>query len=693
MIKKKFYIFVLIGLILNYSFFVSFSYAILPVKVPVYDSVSEAELGKINEILGSMNKFLTENIQKLNDNIQIIINSLIEDKINKIISDSLQEKAYIEYSTELEKIIEKNTIKSEEDIEEDIEEAKLAGIILALRGIYSQGCIPADEYENVYNHTIDKIKTITDVDFSEMAKRAIETILICEPSFSYEPFFVRKPTGVNESFLAKLLKPFNISLLAKINPTENINSEEVPSFKITPAFQSIEDSGILIKLKTNISDLIEQKAIAEADIRRSNLGNIRPIEECADYAFIAGGNDGGKLVCLNYRKIVDLNSLKDNLKNNNPLISENSDTNVYIKRFLGHNLLSKLGLTTSTLSSISDLTGSLPLDNNEELTKLIDQVCSTFSLVDANKKLNADQREGSRTISYVKCLQTFQEKIKFLIEIEKKKVEDLKAAAEATIQESNRLKAEAEYLEAQANQSANCRGASKDLTLLKSKLDSISLFYSDQINGPVSDLLVNINKLRGEINRASSQTQNLIHNLFALPLDILNQIDYILNNFGGFFELISQILSLSGFDLPIVITIINDISRFIQSLKKIFTDTENLVINEIAKILKPIYETLNKTTEEIQAVYNIQYRFYQGDVAFSRSTILNDNYKLNEIRNRLKAYRAYIDEKCRSSSQNLSIENQNNKRQVIVVKQKEEKRGLSLLNIFKWNSFEITFQK
>ncbi len=702
--KNKIYILILIVLFLNYSLLASFSYA--QFSVPVYDSLSGSYLGKLTEILGTMNKFLTENIQKLNENIQLIINGQIENKIDQIISNSLEEQTYLEASIELEKLIEKNTIKSEKDIEKDLEEAKLAGIILALREFPSLGCVPSTETENVYNYTIGIIASITDVDFSEMVREAIGNMPICEPSLNYTNLFVRKQKEANKSFLAKLLtpfsiisKPFNISLLAQISQPSNTNNNQAPSFEITPAFQEIENSNILFNLEVKILDLINQRVSEMVNKRKTQLGDVRPIEECTAYAVIKGGKDDGRLVCLNYKTIVDLKSIRDRLKENTPLVANNSDPNIYSK-ILGTNLLAKLGLTTSSLASTTYLTGFLPLDNEDELTKLIDKICSNYSLAQELKtEEGGENKEGTRSVSYIKCLQMLLEKINLLLEIEEKKVNDLNNLASTTAQLASITATEIQNLQNKINNndSRKCQGINKDLEELNLIVSGIYTFFKGPVAYHLADLANTIYTIKASTSESVVATRDLLKQTFTLPYKILKKIDNILNSFQTFSNFLSLFKPPSD-----LLNLVQDITKFLTDIKQGYEDVEKSSLTKAVAISIKVFKTTEKISKDIQKTNEAKNKIFK--LKFSKATIQDDLNTLNELHKKLKIYQELVEECNQQNQQNQGRNNQgkrednrnqarNNKSQLIIVRQKEEKRGWNWLNIFKWKSFEITFQK
>jgi hypothetical protein len=727
--KKKAYVFLLAILIFSYGFSIKFSLAILgglgSQKVPVLDSAANEVLINIDATLKGLNKILTEQLQDVNDHIRLILNSLTRERVDKFFLDAIRQKSFPEHLVELEKIISANRVEKFEDIKDEIDEAVLAGIYEALENFDTLPCLPLGMEDEIYSFTLNFISSFTDVDFSEKLSESIANIPICEPMFSGGFLVVNKNNRPRESLLAKLFRPFNLSLLVALIGPSNGNNQGTPPneegeeedleenvFSITPAHEETYNSIRFSELQSAIVNLIVSSVNAKVAERVAELAKVKPIEECLEYTFLKDGENKGKFICLRYKKVVDLRALDEALQRNrllmtNPLSANSNDSAIYSQNLMFFNLLSNLGLTSSTLAIFSEIDDPLALENREELKKMIDQICSYLALekniekkFEGGAQQSGENVRGSRTVAYIECLRMVQEKLKMLVEMEKKRIQQMASSTVEIKRELVRLQGEANRLKERAER-GGCRGAAQDLEK-KITAASSSITIIDERLDFIEDIaLREIIRIQISIAEAQRELINIIDRLYAEELKFIAKIDEKLKNLEDTLDAFNSIISnlVPNVSISPAKSFINQIREVINIL------SPEKLKNEVAKFFTEVNQSLTNISTDILNFNRIKVDMINEE--HSISLILNEKYKIAELEKQLKAYRAFVEneENCPTTQPSsvtikkqikpFAIKNQTKPKTIVVVEKPKQEKGIfaRFFDIFKWKSFEFTFQR
>lgn len=641
---KKSLINFLIIVFLSFSLLPKFALSQLPFLeyVPVIDEKAVRALGRVADVLDSLLTLTTEELQKLNTQIAHILDNQIKEQANQIVTDVLKEMTYQEYIAEVKELIKKHEIKEPAQIEKDLKEARMAGAYLGLEEFTQKTHCLNPRLRNEITNFASILGT--DYDLSRTAQDFLQQIPDCQETYSLTPSSL--------SLRLKIFSPFNLgSFLAQLrSPT--VPSPEIPEIVIQPAFQETEDTLETSEIKNSLQTTVLARINQKEEERKKELAEVRPLyETCLREAFT-----DSDVICLEKKTVISLNELKKSLENKeNPLLQSFEDKNIYRQLASSQNVLTKLGLTTSSLSSPTDLAPS-----TTTFKEIIDESCADYL---------KDKPIDELSSAYVRCLKIFNEKIDNLAKIQKEKLDSIKKQAEENQKRYNDLAKKAEELKDEVR---DCDHAYNNLEALTQELGSQAAIYLGIFN--------EINKLSNQLLPVINQIKNLSSQLDSLLNQIFNSSFEVISTLNSFLDLFKSILNIFGLDLNLPI-----ISDLLNKLKDIKTQ----VLPQVQEFINKFNQVLDK---QAGVIYDFN-RFYfdLNKANISRASILSDLYKAEEIAQKLEAYQRLAESgKCSSQSENLSAMK---KPMVIVVKGEEGKKSNFswLKKFFGSNLVEINF--
>lgn len=599
--------------------------------VPVIDVEAIRNLDRITNISGSILILVVEELQKLNMEIARVLDNQIKKQITDILTDALKEMTYQEYIAELQNIVEKNKIKSLDDIQEDLEEAKVAGAYLGLEEFRKNVfCFNPRIRERILDYAAN---LVSELDLSNTSREILSEIPDCLD------YFLSSPSSLE--FSSNFFSPFNLgSFVAQVKPPEY--SSEISEINIVPAFQETEDSIEFNEIKSHLDNLVFGKITEKVEERKNELGNIRPLyENCLNYSY----TDSGKAICLDKEVVINLANLEKTLRNiENPLQQNFEEENIYIQLASSRNIFTKLGMTTSSL----ELNESL-FYSTSTIKEIINESCSDYLKNYLNNNRFNTSTHSQLATTYARCLKIFTDKLKKLAKIQKTKLENFRKEFRQVNNNLASLKKEFEDLEPDLK---NCPGAYERVKEISMILGKKTSFYDDLLF-ITDEYLTQINFIIREVQNNLDKAENLISKIFTTNYQVFS----LLNNV---FEIVQKGFSLFGVNVNF--TSIQNILREVNNLQP-----------EVLVLVNQFINSFNDLLDGISGVtYSFNF-FYSSlnDINTSRTTTLNDFYKIQEINQELQAYKRLVESnKCKIFQENLSAQQ---KPKVIVVESKDKK--------------------
>lgn len=611
--------------------------------VPVFDDNAGRGLANIIDTLNSLLSLTSEGFQNLNIALSGVLETRFEEAANRLVSDFLKETEYQQYASDLLKFVQLREELTRTSAEEFLDEAKMAGAYEGLIKLPEN--IPCINPNLRLEFTGYVLELMQDFKLTTKAQEILDQIPDCDvpetTAISFKP-----------NFFAWLTEPFKLNL-AQVSPPAV--EEEFPPTVITPAFQQTEEAIELDDLRSLASNLVLTKVKESATEMQEKLNGPLPIMDC-----LAENTefDGGQAVCLKYRVLIsgdEIKNLKQNIVLNNPLYQTTQDVNTYQKFVETPNIIKKLGLAISPVTTSSELVYT-DLLSTSTIKEIADRSCGSFAINQAN---------NNPTSAYALCLKQFTIKLQQYAEITKKEIEqrieqatDTKAAIDSAIEKAEDLK----------NSLTNCPAAYEDLANLTQELLGRSGLY-DYILDQLKPLKSAIDGLVSQINNLLSQIDNIFNNIFNTATDVLDILDKL-------FNLLITATKNTGIFLPII-QAIYDSKQVIDKLKGI----KNQVLNEIKGIISSFNNYLNQFANVIYEFNQLNYNFYQSD--FSRSDILNDAYQLQLILQKLDAYERLAQRGGCSTSPPPGISLLNKNQVIVVESKKPEIKSINFLALVK----------
>lgn len=744
--KNKIIIYILLISLINLNIKNSFGQTPI-LSIPVRDDTVTATIFNsaqdiitaIEANLSNIQTTLIDEFSKLNKNVADILVANINNRIDEIFNDITKKEHMLKFQNEIKFLVEKNTIKGPEDIQNDINEAKFKGVLIALKEIpKTVNCLSIEAKERLIQILEINNEFFNDDNFKVSFMESIDNIPYCESASIYG-FANQQNFKKRKSFLAYFLRPFNFGLLAQINPSSPKEQNSDFSFVITPAIEESEATIQASAAAKAISNQINSSINKEITQRTNALGKVKPIEKCVEHTY----SDSGRYICTKYETVADLNQFAGILKVDQP-----NSINPGIQQFAG-NYLDKSELASNLDPLINSLFASnleIPLTTSttststtstiaeEEVQKILAKVASTTckqflpshsestgtatstgtsgtestsTETTSFTKSEKDTASLAQAIGYAKCLSYFGHKTLSYTENLKKEKKQLENGVNTNIDKLENIQKRIDEIKNLANQKG-CSGIIDDLDLLKPEIENRINNYK-LVQARVN-VYVNLDRLYNQLFDSLNKFDNKV---IPVMEDILREyVSGIMNELKA--KIANYIATKINSLLKKIIAAIT--SGIVGTLVGTAIDLLNqITINKITLYVKSLTQSLAKYFQDKLSFFGglieISYNVYTSINSFwkmydnfkkeniSKSIIITDYNKLLYLEEKLTSYENYLNsiDKCKSAefneNRNLIIKKEN---KFIVVKNLPQQNKWSifnLANILNWKSFELNLNK
>ncbi len=375
---------------------------------------------QIESILDTTNQILADELSLLNKNITDLLTLNAINKVENTADHFLTKYKVYNLIEDMKSVVSMNKVKSPKDIEEELEEAKIAGILKAIREFDMPICLSESGKENLI-----KLAAMSYLAYDERFKdtfwNKIYSVPLC-PNI-YEGFIAENNLKKQKSFLSYLTKPINIGLLAQTNPSNNNNY--TPSITITPKISESVQNDLTNEFVNSFFKYIDSESQKAVERRSNQIGKVTDIEVCIDFTF----DDKGTFICTEYETITDFDEIASvfesvNVINNLSLVGGVKGTSglksdISVLNITKNVLDSVIDFTSSTLNQITqgtvDIVEALAITASTtvgsavvELTESLKRACSDILPPSATDPSNPSPKtEGllSKSLSLGKCLE------------------------------------------------------------------------------------------------------------------------------------------------------------------------------------------------------------------------------------------------------------------------------------------------
>ena len=438
------------------------------------------------------------------------------------------------------------------------------------------------------------------------------------------------------------------------------NQLTLPSFSIQPDYTRSSRLIAYEALTKNIENYLQASINLKLLQRQNQIENGWPIESCQNYVVLDGEDKNDKkLICQNWKTEITLEDLKKTRENllekEGALLTLNSkNMNIFQKFLQTQNMLTKLNLTATSVSTASDMAGNFP--DATETKEIIERTCEKYKGADEDSSVNTSNNQTSASspeatsTAYVMCLESMSTGMQKMADILKKQFDQ---AVQLAKEHDKKLKEALDEASTTASSSQECVGLDKikaEINILQNKLlREKSYLASVFLNSDLENLINNINqeiykiknnlaKIREKLIKISQQktTAGILSTIFPNFSSTLNQINNIINILGSLGININ--LNIKNFD----ITGQNKWSQITNQIK-------DKKIQEIIGIIANFEEQLNRVINVNQKI--LGYRKSLLDTGITELAKRKDVQETGKIIKKIWEYKQII-RNCEKISNN-----------------------------------------